>query len=70
MSNAVRTRSDASADWPAFGLRYTFNPDDVVDCRPFAPDELVVFDPAEGDSASGSWIAAERGSYVSIEDTR
>lgn len=56
-------------EWPAFSLRYTFNPGDVDATRRFEPDELVVRDPRRG-AADGAWLSAGRGSYVAIEDVR
>lgn len=57
-------------DWPTFGLRYTFNPKQSVREERFAPDELFLFDPDGIDLEGSRWISAERGSYVSIEETR
>lgn len=56
-------------DWPTFALRFTFNPKSVREER-FDPDELFVFDPDRLDVDDSHWIAAERGSYVPIEDVR
>lgn len=59
----------ATREWPTFALTYTFDPGDLVGRGEPAPDELVVFDPARSGVGS-SWLTAERGSYVSIEDAR
>lgn len=59
----------ATEEWPTFALSYTFNPERLAGRDRIAPDELVVFDSAEP-CIETAWITAERGSYVSIEDTR
>lgn len=56
--------------WPTFPLRYTFNPEGIDRDDGFAPDELVVFDPARTDGVDGAWLSARRESYVGIEDVR
>jgi hypothetical protein len=71
MSNSSRselTCNESTDHWPSFSLRYTFNPEDI-DGPEFRPDDLVVFD-ARADKRSNAWIAAARGSYVAIEETR
>lgn len=60
---------DGAVDWPVFSLRYTFNPEPMAGREQFSPDELVIHDRTEDDPRT-RWIAAERGSYVSIEDVR
>lgn len=60
----TRSRND---DWPAFALRYTFNPEGLDASGQFDPDELVVRDPTRG---SGAWLSAARGAYVAIEEIR
>lgn len=67
MSSQEPLEKDTSANWPKFTLRYTFNPEDLDAPVSFEPDELVVFDPAEGDDA---WISAARGSYEDIKDSQ
>lgn len=56
-------------NWPTFALRYTFNPAGIGLSERFDPDEVVVFDATHG-RPDRRWIAAKRGSYVSIEETR
>ena len=55
-------------DWPNFGIRYTFNPSGVGIRGTFKPDEVVCFDAIAGPERC--WISAERGSFVSLEETR
>jgi hypothetical protein len=55
--------------WPTFALRCTFNPAGVGLRAAFDPDEVVVFDATRG-RPDRRWIAAKRGSYVAIEETR
>jgi hypothetical protein len=60
----------STADWPNFELTYTYNPD--ADCAvslDLRPDELVVFEGTD-EPRGESWLTAERGSYVQIEETR
>lgn len=59
----------AVGDWPTFALRYTFNPGGIGLSGAFDPDEVVVFDATRG-RLEERWIAAKRGSYVAIEETR
>ncbi|WP_101295147.1 hypothetical protein [Halegenticoccus soli] len=63
---AERTRA-TETEWPSFELEYAFNPG-VADVE-LAPDEVVVYDRRSGISGA-RWIAAERGSYVPVEETR
>lgn len=69
----MRERETASAteavDWPVFSLRYTFNPESMAGREEFLPDELVVRERNQ-DEPRTRWLAAKRGSYVSIEDVR
>lgn len=69
MSEADSEHASAVAEWPTFALRYTFDPAGVGIDFGFAPDEVVVFDATRG-RPEDRWIAAERGSYVSVEETR
>jgi len=64
-SNAAST-----ADWPTFGLTYTYNPSELALSLDLCPDELVVFEPDDGGDIGENWITAERGSYLPIEDAR
>ncbi|KYH25263.1 hypothetical protein HAPAU_26480 [Halalkalicoccus paucihalophilus] len=59
----------AVEDWPTFALRYTFNPGRIGLDRGFEADEVVVFDATRG-RLNDRWIAAKRGSYVSVEEIR
>ncbi len=61
--------SSAVDSWPTFALRYTFNPTGIGLDERFDPDEVVVFDATRG-RLDQRWIAAKRGSYVAIENTR
>lgn len=58
-----------AVDWPVFSLRYTFNPEKMAGRQEFQPDELVIHERDQDDPRT-RWMAAERGSYVSIEDVR
>lgn len=69
MTESSSERTPAVQDWPTFALRYTFNPSDIGISREFDPDEVVVFDATRG-RLDERWIAAERDSYVSIEEVR
>lgn len=69
MTEADTEQSSAAEDWPTFEVRYTFNPSGVGLDDGFEADEVVVFDAARG-RLDQRWIAAKRGSYVAIEDTR
>ncbi|MEM4781265.1 MAG: hypothetical protein QXG03_06880 [Halalkalicoccus sp.] len=64
-----RSRRESVEDWPTFALRYTFNPGGVGLDREFRSDEVIVFDATRGRPAE-RWIAAERDSYVSLEEVR
>lgn len=68
VTEALSERS-VSKEWPSFGLRYTFNPQELAGREPPDPDELVVFDPRE-ERIGAAWVTAARESYVSIEDVR
>lgn len=68
MSSSDSGLTQANAEWPAFTLRYTYNPEDVGESATFEPNELVVYDPSA--ECSGSWISAAYGSYVPISDIR
>lgn len=68
MSKSELAGTESTDRWPSFSLRYTFNPDDI-DAPEFRPDDLVVFDAGSPDSEE-AWMAASRGSYVAIEETR
>lgn len=71
MSDVSETQEPMCADdWPTFPLRYTFNPEGVAGRERIDPDELVVFDPGRPGGIGDSWVTAERGSYVCIEDVR
>lgn len=63
--------ASSTADWPTFGLTYTYNPTTelAVDLD-LHPDELVVFDGDITDGIEDAWLTAERGSYVDIETVR
>lgn len=69
MTETDTEQSSAAEDWPTFGVRYTFNPSGVGLDDGFEADEVVVFDATRG-RLDQRWIAAKRGSYVAIEDTR
>lgn len=69
MTEVDADRVPAVEDWPTFALRYTFNPGGVGLGDGFDSDEVVVFDATRG-RLDDRWIAAERGSYVSVEETR
>lgn len=69
MTEIGSERASAVRDWPTFALRYTFNPNGIGIDFGFDPDEVVVFDATRGRPDS-RWIAAKRGSYVSVEETR
>lgn len=69
MSEVGPEHASPAGDWPTFALRYTFNPSGVGIDFGFAPDEVVVFDATRG-RPEERWIAAEHGSYVSVEETR
>lgn len=69
MTETGSKQSSAVDRWPTFALRYTFNPAGIGLSETFAPDEVVVFDATRG-SLDRRWIAAKRGSYVAIEETR
>lgn len=63
--------TSSTADWPTFGLTYTYNPTTelAVDLD-LRPDELVVFNGDITDSTEDAWLTAERGSYVDIDEVR
>ncbi len=69
MTESSSEQASAVEDWPTFALRYTFNPAGVGLDRAFDPDEVVVFDPTRG-RLDDSWIAAQRGSYIPVEEMR
>ncbi|ADJ13705.1 hypothetical protein [Halalkalicoccus jeotgali] len=69
MTEIDSERASAVADWPTFALRYTFDPASVGLEGRFEPDEVVAFDATRG-RPEDRWIAAQRGSYVSIEESR
>lgn len=69
MTETDTEQSSAGGDWPTFALRYTFNPSGVGLNDGFEVDEMVVFDATRG-RLDQRWIAAKRGSYVAIENTR
>lgn len=69
MTETGTEASSAVDSWPTFALRYTFNPAGVGLRGTFEPDEVVVFDATRG-RLDRRWIAAKRGSYVAIEETR
>lgn len=69
MTETDAEQSSVVEDWPTFALRYTFNPSGVGLNGGFAADEVVVFDATRG-CLDQRWIAAKRGSYVAIENTR
>lgn len=60
----ARPRNDG---WPTFDLSYTFTPD-VDDRFRFAPDEVVIYDPARRGSADGRWISATRDNYLPFDE--
>lgn len=64
----VRTQPRAE-QWPDFAIDYTFNPDLDGIIGEFAPDEVVLFDRANGVTAT-RWLSAERDSYVSLDEVR
>ncbi|AQL44644.1 hypothetical protein BV210_17925 (plasmid) [Halorientalis sp. IM1011] len=71
----TRSKSDESttsttADWPTFGLSYTYNPTTELSVSlDLRPDELLVTEAGE-EGVEDRWLSAERGSYVPIEDVR
>lgn len=68
--SAAETDS-ATRDWPTYTLTCTFNPATANTDRPLEPDEVYVFDPTRTeDDGDTKWIAAKRGSYLSLEETR
>lgn len=69
MTETDAEQSSTVGDWPTFALRYTFNPSGVGLTEGFEADEVVVFDATRG-RLDRRWIAAKRGSYVAIENTR
>lgn len=69
MTEASSERLSSIEDWPTFALRYTFNPAGIGLDHAFDPDEVVVFD-ATRRRLDDRWIAAERGSYVPVEEMR
>lgn len=69
MSEADAGHVSTVEDWPTFALRYTFNPNGIGIDFGFDPDEVVVFDATRGRPDS-RWVAAKRGSYVSVEEIR
>ncbi len=68
MTEGIPESRAASQDWPVFPLQYTFNPDDLAPGETFEPDEVVIYDAQNW--RESRWIAAKRGSYVSVEDIR
>lgn len=68
ISSSPERRSEIE-DWPTFGLRYTFNPTGIGLDRTFDPDEVVLFDSTRA-RLGDRWIAADRGSYVPVEEMR
>lgn len=69
MTETDAEQAEAVDQWPTFALRYTFNPAGIGLDHAFDPDEVVVFDATRGRPAE-RWIAAKRGSYVTVERTR
>lgn len=69
MSEVDADRTPAVEDWPTFALRYTFNPGGIGLDAGFDADEVVVFDATRG-RLDDRWIAAKRGSYVSVQEIR
>ncbi|WP_129114259.1 hypothetical protein [Halegenticoccus tardaugens] len=65
--NPPARTTDIETEWPRFELEFTFNP--KLAGREFDPDEVVVYDRRVGVSAT-RWIAAERGSYVAVDEVR
>lgn len=68
VSSQEPLETDTAANWPRFTLRYTFNPEELDAPVSFDPDELVVFDPSDGDD--DAWVSATRGSYMDIKDAQ
>lgn len=68
MTEKMSDSAVADYDWPVFSLQFTYNPDDIARGESFEPDEVVVYDAKVCDDSR--WIAAKRGSYVSIEEIR
>lgn len=68
MADNTAERAVADCDWPVFSLQGTYNPDDLAPGKSFAPDEVVIYDAKHWDE--DRWIAAKRGSYVSIDEIR
>lgn len=60
----------ADGDWPTFELTCTYNPNCLAGHLELAPDEVVVFDPAEGGGVADRWIAADRDAHEPLEDCR
>lgn len=68
MTDRNPQRGETLEEWPNFGLRYTESSADfpVTD---MCSDGIVVFDATKSDRSS-HWIAAEIGSFVTIENVR
>ncbi|MFD1515760.1 hypothetical protein [Halomarina rubra] len=54
-------------EWPTFTLDCQFNPDAEEGFPTLAPDQLVVYDPA---NRREGWLTATRGAYVALEEVR
>lgn len=67
MSKQVDVASELS-DWPTFGIRHSFNPEDVAENYTFEPNEVVLYDAK--DYEDGRWISAKYGSYQPITQLR
>lgn len=70
MTQGQSNETSTTADWPTFGLSYTYNPTtELAVALDLRPDELVVTEAGE-EGVEDRWISAERGTYVPIEDVR
>lgn len=70
MTHGRSSHRPATASWPTFELAYTFTPDVGGDRFRFAPDEVVIYDPARRESGDGRWISAKRHGYLPFEEIR